>query len=157
MSTRTGPAAWTQGIDDLLNLAERRMRRTVPLAIKSFYRQFMDLEPVWTSMLVFNYNFYVGSAPAGTISGDTGLVPSKGVNRSAAIAAALQEHLNSIPELLSSEDSTYFIANRMDYAMRIEEQGSPRGFGKDALKDAANRWTTHVKLGLAEAHGLEQI
>jgi hypothetical protein len=143
-----GLDAWTKGLEALKSLADERMRRTTPAAIKSLYRQFMDLEPVWTGMLVFNYNFYIGSAPSGTISNEgTGVQ----VPRTPAIAAALQGYMNDVPKQLPAHDGVYWIVNQMDYAWRIETEGSPKGYGQHALAYAANNWAAHVKLGLAEA------
>lgn len=118
------------------------------IAIKSLYRQFMDLEPVWTGLLVFNYTFSIGQPAAGVESGAAGRI-----DRSSAIASALQGYLNDVPDRLPIGPS-FFITNNVEYAGRIEHEGSPRGYGQNALLGACLAWKRHVKLGVADAQSL---
>lgn len=137
------------GIDAFRSLVERRMEVVTPEAVKSYYRQFMDLEPVWSGDLAFNYIFSVGAPYSGQPYdfGGWGIPPAP---RRPVLVAATGHHQNSVPDRIPVGVDCY-ITNVLDYAVRIETEGSPKGYGWRALQGSANRWKTHVKLGVQEA------
>lgn len=137
-----------QDIERFRELVERRMEVVVPIAIKSMYRQFLDLEPVWSGLLIFNYTFSIGTPAAGVI-GDTRGTGGK-IDRGGAIASAKAGYLGDIPDTLPP-GGTFYITNNVEYAMRIEQEGSPRGYGWHALQATTQAWRRHVKLGVADA------
>lgn len=146
MRTFSGPTAITDAVAALKQLVEARAVLIPGEAIRSMYRVFLDLEPVWTSMLVFNFTFTIG-APASDIN-DIG--NNEQVNRRGAINQAKAYYMGVIPDELPL-DGHFFITNNLDYSQRIEEEGSPLGYGQGALAYAAAGWAKHVKLGLQSA------
>lgn len=141
--------ALVDDLDMFRDLVKSRLERVAPAALQSFYRYFLDAEPVWTGDLVFNYTFSIGSPAAATYTGrQLGDIGPR-IDRAGAISEARAMYQDQIPENVPIGQDLW-ITNNMNYAKRIEQQGSPYGYGQGVLQAACNAWPQHVKLGVAQ-------